>query len=166
MCNSIDVKTGEVKAGRGKKLLFSNAIGSCVAVVAIDVTNRVGGIAHIMLAGKAPDEKRFKTRYAFNAIAELIKKMLKLGAVKKKLKVFIAGGANVLRLKKCEIGKNNAKSVLKILKDRGVFVLAKTVGGTERRRVKLDIDNKVLYYAKGDGKNRILWQAGKRGELK
>ncbi|OGF45280.1 MAG: hypothetical protein A2231_11150 [Candidatus Firestonebacteria bacterium RIFOXYA2_FULL_40_8] len=158
MDNIIDVLTGEVKTGRDKKILVSSAIGSCVAVVAIDVKKKVGGMAHIMLPGKAPAEKSFKTRYAFNALAGLFSKMRKLGAVKNNIKVFIAGGANVLRLKNCNVGRDNIKSIKGILKDREINILAKNTGGIERRRVKLDISNKTLYYSKGEGKNRILWK--------
>ena len=158
MFSGVDVRTGQVKVSKKANSLFSGAIGSCVVVVAIDTKNNIGGIAHVMLPGKAPEEMRYKTRYAADAVAELIKNMRRVRAVKKLLKVFIAGGANVLRLKNCKIGKNNIKSVTKVLQEEGMRVLAENVGGIQRRRIKLDIFNKVLYYAKGDGKAKVLWE--------
>ncbi|OGF52395.1 MAG: hypothetical protein A2044_02035 [Candidatus Firestonebacteria bacterium GWA2_43_8] len=154
----IDVATGEVKIRRGNKVLVATAIGSCVAVIIIDAKKKVGGMAHVMLPGKAPAGKTFKTRFAFNAIEALLKKIYKLGASKKNMKVLIAGGANVLRLKNCHVGRDNIQAVTKLLEENGLVITAKNVGGTERRRVKLDIDNCIVYYNKGDGKNKILWK--------
>ena len=50
----IDVQIGEVKAGRGKLMVQSKAIGSCIAIVAYDGTKNIGALAHIMLPGGAP----------------------------------------------------------------------------------------------------------------
>ena len=74
------------------------ALGSCIAVVAYDAKNRIGGIAHIMLFGKAPENKnQEENKYAENAISNLLLQMQKAGADKESMEFCLAGGANVLR---------------------------------------------------------------------
>ena len=158
MDNIIDVSTGEVKVGRDNSILVSNAIGSCIAVVAIDTEQKVGGIAHVMLAGKAPDTERVKTKYAFNAIEVLFRKMGIKDTNGINLKVFVAGGGNVLQLKDDNVCNENIKSTIEALKNKGIFITNKAVGGTERRTIRLDIENEVLYYSEGNGPEEILWK--------
>lgn len=166
MDNIIDISTGEVKVGRNNKILVSNAIGSCVAVLAIDIKNNIGGIAHIMLSGKSPAKEKFKTKYAFNAINELFNKMRIMGAAGKYEKVFIVGGGNILKLKNNDICEENIGSIIELLKDKGIHIHAKAVRGTKRRSVSLDIHNKVVYFSEGSGANKILWRGQGKEILK
>ncbi|HKK10188.1 MAG TPA: hypothetical protein VJ939_05090, partial [Bacteroidales bacterium] len=50
----IDLYTGDVKVSQGNSLLITKAIASCVAIAVFDSFLRVGGMAHVMLPGKAP----------------------------------------------------------------------------------------------------------------
>ncbi len=93
----VDVYTGEVKAGKEDMLLKSNAIGSCIVIAAYDSIQKVGALAHIMLPGVAPLGKHLQpTRYASNAIEEMIKQMTHLGANIKRTETCLVGGGNVL----------------------------------------------------------------------
>ena len=71
----VNVNTGEVKVSKKDVILKSAAIGSCVVIAAYDKKKKVGSLAHIMLPGKAPKSSEEKTRYAANAIDELIEKI-------------------------------------------------------------------------------------------
>jgi len=69
--------TGEVKTGVKDDILRTVAIGSCLVIVAYDVKEQIGALAHIMLPGKAPDNKELqKNRYTVNALSELITTMI------------------------------------------------------------------------------------------
>ncbi len=94
----VDVQIGQIKAGKGKILLRSTAIGSCVAIAAYDGTKKIGALAHIMLPGRAPENKEpeEKTKYAGDAIEAMISQMAELGSKKDNIEVVLAGGANVL----------------------------------------------------------------------
>ena len=72
MKDIIDVNTGQVRLGRGNVVLRSLAIGSCIAAATYDYRAGIGAIAHIMLPGSAPEESPEKTRYAENAIEEIV----------------------------------------------------------------------------------------------
>jgi len=96
---TVIVQTGEVKVS-GKteiksEILKSSVLGSCVAVAAIDLKNKVGGLAHVLLPGKAPEQEAIKTKYAFNAIDALCNEMSSLGADVTSMIVCIAGGAKM-----------------------------------------------------------------------
>jgi len=158
MDNIVDVATGEVKVGGKDKILVSNAIGSCIAVVAIDTENKAGGIAHVMLAGRAPDIEKIKTKYAFNAINELFGKMGLADNTGKRIKVFIVGGGNVLNIKDDNVCSDNIRSTVELLERKGVRIHGKAVGGTKRRTVSMDVGNGAIYYSEGDGPNEILWK--------
>jgi len=160
MDNIIDVATGEVKVGRNNKILVSNAIGSCVAVILYDNKNKSGAIAHVMLPGKAPDktDRHDEMKYAYNAINEILRRMTKSGPTGSIFKGFIIGGGNVLRDKNDTICKDNIKSVTEILNTNKINILAKAIGGTERRSVSLDISSGVIRYSEGDSREKILWE--------
>jgi chemotaxis protein CheD len=156
----IDIQTGQVKAGRGKVILQSRAIGSCIAIVAYDATKNVGALAHIMLPGRAPARKEFeKTKYAADAIDAILNKMTVLDSKKDDIEVFLIGGGNVLNREDDTICKDNIESVLKLLSEKQLKVRAQAVGGTARRSVSLDVEHGIVSYAEGDGGEKQLWRS-------
>lgn len=159
MNNIIDIATGEVKVGKNSEMLVSNAIGSCIAVIALDTEQKIGGIAHVMLSGRAPDHEQNKTKYVHNAIEELFRKMCACECVENNLKVFIAGGGNVMKSKDDNICRDNIRSTVEFLKSKGINIFKKAVGGNERRAVRLDIYNSIVYYCEGNGLEKIFWKA-------
>lgn len=160
---TIYVLTGEVKAGNKSALLISSAIGSCVVIAAYDAKEKVGALAHILLPGRAPENKETqKNRYAANAIEELIRRMNMFGTKGNNIEVCLVGGANVLKRKDDATGLNNLSFVNDILKKERIQVKAKYVGGTERRSIALDVENGSIYYSVGDGIEKLLWQASEK----
>jgi chemotaxis protein CheD len=158
----IDVHTGEVKAGGKDMILKSNAIGSCVVIAAYDSTKKVGALAHVMLPGAVPEGKTFqRTRYAADAIEEMISRMTHLAANKDGIEVCLVGGGNVLKRKDDTISQQNIASVVELLNEKRIKIGAKAVGGTERRTVSLDVKKGTIHYTEGDAKENLLWKAAK-----
>ena len=159
MAEIIDVQIGQVKAARGQAILKSSAIGSCIAVAACNPSNKTAAVAHIMLPGRAPAGKdgSEKTKYAHDAIDEIIDKMAQFGSTAGKIKAAVLGGANVLQKADDTICRANIESTLDYLKERHLEVVATAVGGTVRRNVWLDIDKRTIYYTEGDSSRRQLW---------
>ncbi len=156
----IDVNTGSVKVGRAGVMLRSSAIGSCVVIAAYDSRKKVGAIAHIMLPGRAPKFAYVKrTRYAADAIDEMINRIIQIGANKCDLEVCLVGGANVLKKQDDTICKDNTESVTKLLGEKHIPVRAMVLGGTERKAVSLDIGSGSIYYTEGDNKEKLLWKS-------
>ena len=154
----IYVLTGEVKTSSDDKILKSSAIGSCIALVAYEPKLHIGGMAHIMLQGIAPENTKYKkTRYAHNAISDLIAKMDMLGAKIKNIEFCVVGGANVLKRENDTIAQNNVDGVLELLKKQNHIVKTKSVGGTKRMSATLYVKTGKLGYTVGDGAEMILW---------
>ena len=157
----VDIQIGQVKTGRGKVILQSSAIGSCIAIVAYDATKHIGVLAHIMLPGRAPPRKKCeeRTKYAANAIDTIVSKMSKLGSKKDDIEVVLVGGGNILQREDDTICNANIESTLELLANKGLKVTAKAVGGTARRSVSLDVEHGIVSYAEGNGGEKQLWRA-------
>jgi len=157
----IDVLIGEVKSGNNNVTLETSAIGSCIAVMACDPQKKNGAMAHIMLPGEAPADKKAaeKTKYAANAIEEIIGQMAQLGSSSEDIKAVLVGAGNVLEKEDDTICQDNIDSVLNILEKKGIEVAAKAVGGIKRRSVFFDVGQCVISYTEGEAARKILWRA-------
>ena len=159
MKETITVFTGEVKTSGPEADLKSSPIGSCVAVVLFHKNIRFGGMAHIMLPGKAPERKSAdSTKYAHNAIDVLLSEMSAAGISSDSPHAVIAGGGNVLKRENDTIGTDNIDSVTGILETKMIKIAASSLKGTERRCVRFDIENGIIWVAKGDEQERELFR--------
>ncbi|MEA3558296.1 MAG: chemotaxis protein CheD [Candidatus Thermoplasmatota archaeon] len=159
----IDVNTGEVKAGTNETILRSNAIGSCIVIVAYDPVKKMGGLAHVMVPGTAPDGKKTRrTIYAADAVEELMNRMIELGVAKEDIETCLVGGGNVLERNDDTISEDNINSVIGILTKRNLLIKAKSIGGTDRRTVSLDVQTGCVRFTEGDGPETLLWKFGGR----
>lgn len=161
------VSTGEVKAGREDTLLVSNAIGSCVVIAACDPVGKVGALAHVMIPGAAPPGTTTgRTRYAADAIEELVNRMTELGAKMDRVEVCLVGGGNVLKREDDSICEANITSVHEILAGKNLKIRAEELRGTERRSIHLDVKKGSIRFTVGDSKEQLLWKAGKEPSKK
>ena len=158
--NSVDVNTGEVKVAAKGTILRSVGIGSCVVVVAYNIRAKIGGMAHIMLPGSAPQQSLEKTKYAFDGIEQLLNQMFEAGAGTDEIEVCLVGAGNVLQKNDDTICNANIGSVTGILKEKNIPVVVSSLGGTKRKSVFLDVANSRVSYAEGDEKEKILGQTG------
>lgn len=154
----IEVNTGEVKVAHSGVKLSSVAIGSCIAVAALDLKKRIGAIAHIMLPGRSPESYVEKTKYANDAIEEMLNQMLNTGTNANDIQVCLVGAGNVLQKEDDTICQSNIESVMQILKEKNIPIRTSVLGGTERKSVFIDIDNGRIFYTKGDRAKKLLWQ--------
>lgn len=124
-------------------ILITYSLGSCIGVAVYDPVVRVGGLLHFMLPESALDEakaQRNPSMFADTGISVLFKSAYQLGAVKARMKVVVAGGAQVLDQKGFfNIGKRNHMAVRKIFWKNRVMVHHEDVGGNVNRTVKLEI---------------------------
>ena len=156
---SVDVNTGEVKVAAKGTILRSIGIGSCIVVVAYNIRAKIGGMAHIMLPGSAPQQSLEKTKYAFDGIGQLLNQMLEAGAGTDEIEVCLVGAGNVLHKKNDTICDANIESVTGILKEKNISVKVSVLGGTKRKSVFLDVEDGRVFYIKGDEKKKTLWQS-------
>jgi chemotaxis receptor (MCP) glutamine deamidase CheD len=113
-----------------------------------------------MLPGKSPDGKKSieRTRYAVDAIEAILEEMAITGSACDKLEGVIVGGANVLQKPDDTICPANIDSVLSLLGEKGISVVARAVGGIKRRGISFDLESKVVSHSQGDSEEKQLWQ--------
>jgi len=157
----VDVNTGEVRLGRGKIILRSIAIGSCIVVAACDFKRNIGALAHIMLPGSAARRTPERTRYAADAIDEMLNMMAEAGSNKDDIDVCLVGGGNVLRKGSDTICEDNIRSTTGLLEERHIRIRAAVLGGIKRKGVFLDVENATISYTEGDEKEKPLWKSRK-----
>ncbi len=156
----IDVNTGMVKAAKAGTILRSLAIGSCVVIAAYDSSEKVGAMAHIMLPGRAPrGADHGKTRYAADAIDEMIHRITRTGANKRELEVCLVGAGNVLKKPDDTICKDNIESITHLLSEKDIPVKAAALGGTVRRSIFLDIESGRVSFKEADEVEKLLWKS-------
>lgn len=154
----IDVDTGDVKIGTPNSRLQSVAIGSCIAIAAYNRRKKTCALAHIMLPGKAPENASRKTRYAENAIDELIKFINGSASDASDIEACLVGAGNVLEKEDCTICNANIRSVTEILKEKSIPVRASALGGTLRRSIVMNTDTPSVCFSEGGGLKKTLWE--------
>ena len=150
------ITTGCFDTGLKEGFLKSSPLGSCVAIVAYDNSTKVGGLAHAMLPGKSV--KGNDNKYAENIITNLIDDLICLGAMKTNIEICLVGGANVLRRKDDNIWNDLITSIYEILKKKKLPIIAKSLGGFDRRSVSLDLCSGLVNYTIGDSSEKTLYQ--------
>jgi chemotaxis protein CheD len=159
MLTELFVDTGEVRVCRGTSILHAGAIGSCVVITAYDPDSRVGGMAHVLLPGASPaGQAGLRTRYAVDALQDLLAAMLREGASMPPI-VCLVGGANVLGDAEQSPGPDISRTLVSRLTELGITPAAVDLGGRVRRRCSLWIAEGRVVYAVGDGEERLLWSA-------
>ena len=125
--------------------VITYSLGSCIGIAIYDPMVRVGGLLHFMLPDSNLDKaKAEKNPYMFadTGIPALFKASYKLGAEKKRLRVVVVGGAQILDQKGFfNIGKRNHMAVRKIFWKNRVMVDYEDVGGNVNRTIRVDIGN-------------------------
>ena len=124
-------------------VLVTYALGSCIAVAIHDPTVGVGGLLHFMLPDSALDRvKAAKNPFLFadTGIPLLFRTAYEKGASKHRLRVQVAGGAQVLDASGTfNIGERNYLALRKILWKAGVRIHNEAVGGAASRTVRLEV---------------------------
>ena len=126
-----------------EEVLVTYALGSCIAVAIHDPVTRVGGLLHFMLPESPADAlKDGKSPYMFadSGIPLLFRAAYLKGAEKRRLRVRVVGGAQVIDTGGVfNIGQRNCLAVRKILWKAGVMVHGEETGGNTARTVRLDM---------------------------
>jgi chemotaxis protein CheD len=151
----IDVNTGEVKVSSGQVILRALALGSCVAVVAYDRINKIGGIAHVMLPGKSSKAAENRgAKYAEDGIEFLLSSIRNLSPDSADIEINLIGGSNVLG--EGNIAEEVVSSVTEYIESRGLAPKNRVTGGDAYRSVSLDVGSGEIFYCTGSNEERPL----------
>ncbi len=140
MSELIKVGMADLKVCKSPDSVTTLGLGSCVGVAIRDTSNKVGGLAHVML----PDSTAIRNntniyKFADTGIEELVKQMEKAGAKRSRMVAKIAGGAQMFAFQNkselVRVGERNVEASKKKLKELGIPVLAEDTGDSYGRTV-------------------------------
>jgi chemotaxis protein CheD len=139
--------------------LVTYALGSCVGVGMYDPACSVGGLLHVLLPEASLDAAKAAknpSMFADTGVAELVNRCLELGALKSRLRVWLAGGSAVMDTRGVfNIGKRNQLAARKALWKAGLLTLNEDVGGQGSRTVRLDLETGT-FWVRADGMDQEL----------
>jgi chemotaxis protein CheD len=143
MRHIIGVADMKISDCRGDHLV-THALGSCVGITIHDEQACVGGILHYMLPLSTIDAEKAAINplmFGDTGIPYFFEEAYRKGARKERLRVVIAGGAQVLGPidDTFAIGKRNVVIARKLFWKNNVLIAAEHVGGTIPRTLSLDI---------------------------
>lgn len=160
--NEVFVNSGEVEICQSEGVLIASAIGSCVVVTLYDPYLYIGGMAHVMLPWAATDpNSSSRTKYAEEAVQELMRKMKNHRVNKNRLYLCLIGGGNLLGDGHEDLSTEIVQSLLKIFHRMGIKPVASELGGTQRRSCSLNVASGCVKFTVGDSMQRTLWESQK-----
>jgi chemotaxis protein CheD len=143
----VDISDAAVSREPGD-VLATYSLGSCIGVAIYDPQAKIGGLLHYQLPeSKLDPDKAAANPYMFadTGMAKMVNDMLVIGAIKKRLKVRIAGGASMSTGPKgFDIGKRNYLAIRKILWKNGLFIDGEDIGGSSPRNMYLNVEDGSL----------------------
>ena len=166
---ALTVGIGDCKvSARTEDVLVTHALGSCIAVIIHDPVARVAGLLHFMLPESKVDAVQASTRpflFADTGIPLLFQNSYRLGALKARLVVVVAGGAQMMDSNETfNIGKRNQMALRRIFWKAGVNVSREELGGTSSRTVHIEVDTgRVRLRTVGEERDGLAIVPGKTG---
>ncbi|RUS46352.1 chemotaxis protein CheD [Cohnella sp. AR92] len=148
--NLIKVGMADLNVASGGAVLKTTGLGSCVGLTLFDPDRTVAGMAHIMLPSSeiAREGQLNIAKYADTAIPELLRRLLELGANKRRLVAKLAGGAQMFAFAgggdSMRIGPRNVESTKLALGSMGIPIVAEDTGGNFGRTVELNSQSGIF----------------------
>ena len=119
-------------------------LGSCVAVCLVDQTTFTAGMNHYLLPLWNNDGIP-SPKFGNISIVKLIEAMEETGCKRKNIIAKVFGGASPSGLTTSQVGSRNIEVAEDILRDYGIKIVGKDVGGTNSRKIVLNsVNGKVI----------------------
>jgi chemotaxis protein CheD len=140
--NTLAVGLGEIKVSRQPEdVLVAYGLGSCVGIGAYDPVARVAGLLHAVLPERTNGADALSPKFVDSGIPALLKELERMGAIRRRLIIRIAGGANMLLApgfkQSFNIGDRNVAATRVTLANLGLPIRGEAVGGQTGRTVRL-----------------------------
>jgi len=143
MKKKVNIHIGGYFASKEAAIIHT-VLGSCVAVCLFDPVERIGGMNHIFLPGKA-DMAHFDdaARDGVNAMELLINKIINLGGDRARLVAKAFGGGNVIPAISGDngIGEQHIVFTLEFLEKEGIRIISQNLGGNDSRKIYFHTDS-------------------------
>lgn len=145
----INVGLAEVKTAKKPYILTTTSLGSCVALMLYDELMGIGSMVHIMLPDiNLAKAKENRAKFANTVVEIIMREMIDLGAVRRRVKAKIVGGANMFssigRNNLIPIGARNIVAVKEELRKRKIRLIAQDTGGDYGRSVEFFLETGIV----------------------
>lgn len=124
--------------------LCTQPLGACLGIAVYDPVAKVGGVLHSLLPDSKLDPARAASRpgmFLDTGLAELLGRAEAMGATKENLRVFTAGGAQIIdETASFNVGKRNYEVLHQLLEQQGLTLHAQDVGGLTNRTMQLNLE--------------------------
>lgn len=144
MTEKLHVTIGQVKTGSAGQSLHA-ILGSCIGIGFLFAERSLYGLAHCLLSQSKATSKELTGRHVDSAIASLSSMMKITPADRRKVRVILAGGANMTMPEGTDpkrlVGSVNSSFAKKAIKEAGFRVQHDDMGGTIGRRVIINCDD-------------------------
>lgn len=153
---NINVGVSDMKVSNTPEdIIQTHSLGSCIGITIYDPVVKVAGLLHFQLPQSTdhPNKEKSPLMFADTGIPELFRAAYKLGAVKKRMIVKVAGGSKIMdNTSFFNIGHRNYIIMKKIFWRNGVLIEAEDIGGDSWRNMKVIVDTGqvVIKTAKGE----------------
>jgi len=127
--------------------LATFALGSCLGISVYDPIARVGGLLHAMLPDDRINPERARSNpaaFVTTGVPLLFRECYRLGAVKRRMVVRVAGGATFGTHDSAAVGRRNVAVLRELLRQNQVGITESNVGGSISRSMVLSIDTGLL----------------------
>jgi chemotaxis protein CheD len=128
--------------------IMTHALGSCLGIAVYDPVPKVGGLLHVMLPDSSIDRAKAAVSpfmFVDTGVPRLFHTLYGLGAVRQRLVIRIAGGAQLMNDGRLfNIGERNLRAASQLLAQNGHPIHAKDVGGKTSRTVRLELSTGKL----------------------
>jgi chemotaxis protein CheD len=144
MIRDLLVGVSDARVSRGSDVcLVTYSLSSCVGVAIHDPVERIGGLLHFMLPDSRIDPVKATGNpwmFADTAIPLLLQWACRMGAKKTRLKVMVAGGAQILSARdSLEVGRKNLVAMHGVLRQLRLVPHEEDTGGFVVRTLRLEI---------------------------
>lgn len=130
------VMEGEYFVSEDPDLVLTTVLGSCVAACLRDPVARIGGMNHFLLPGDIERARSHDAeRYGVHLMELLVNGLMSHGAQRDRLEAKLFGGAKTV-FRSSDIGAMNARFAENFLKNEGISIVGRSLGGPVGRRVE------------------------------
>ncbi len=148
--NKVIVRMADMKASNQvDQEIVTYSLGSCLGIALYDPQIKVGGMLHVLLPTSTIDpEKAGKLPFLFvnTGVPLLFRAVYELGAVKARLMVKVAGGADMqLTNNTFNVGERNLIALTELFAHHGVRICNRAVGGHLSRTFRLNMATGSAY---------------------
>lgn len=159
--NIIKVGMAEVKTAQKPYMLTTSSVGSCVVVILYDELKGIGSLAHIMLPDiNLAKSKKNRAKFANTAVEIMLKEMIDLGAVRRRIKARIVGGAHmfpsIIRGRVMNMGVKNIAAVKEELRKRKISLVAEDTEESYGRSVEFFLETGIVRIKSALHGNKVI----------